>query len=114
MAIQINLVIDQGSKYTGIVEVLNDDGTPFDLTGYTGYSQMRKSYFTNSYHVIQCDIEGDPVNGELRLTLLPSVSNSIRAGRYVYDVEIHGSDDDDVKRVVEGIITLTPQVTKSV
>ena len=112
MAVEINFVVDQGSKFTGVVAVENEDGTEFDLTGYQAFSQMRKSYYTNTYHEIIAEVEGDPLNGEIRLSINPSVTDSIRAGRYVYDVEVHGSDVEDKKRVVQGIITISPQVTR--
>ena len=112
MAVQINFMVDQGSKFTGVVSVIDDDGSSFNLTGYTPFSQMRKSYYTNTSIDIECEVEGDPVNGEIRLTITPSVTNGIRAGRYVYDVEVHGADVDDVKRIAEGIITVSPQVTR--
>nr|UBK24623.1 phage tail protein [Marine bacteriophage MC1] len=113
MAIEINFIVDQGSKFTGVIDVRNEDCSPFDLTGYTAYSQMRKSYYTNTYYDIEASVEGDPVNGEIRITINPSVTENIRAGRYVYDVEVHsGTDLEDKKRVVQGIITITPQVTR--
>lgn len=115
MAKQENLLVDQGTTFSKIVNVVNDDGTAFDLTGFTPMSQMRKSYYTNTSHEITAEVEGDPTNGQVKLLLLPSTTNSIRAGRYVYDLEVHNDADPDVvKRVIEGIVTLTPQVTKTV
>lgn len=115
MAKQVNILVDQGATFTKIVDVTNEDGTPFDLTGFSASSQMRKSYFTNTSHEITAEVEGDPTNGQVKLTLLPSVTNSIRAGRYVYDLEVHNDSDPDVViRVIEGIVTLTPQVTRPV
>ena len=113
MANQLNLVVDQGATFTKVVDVTDDDGTPFDLTGFSASSQMRKSYFTNTSYEITAEVHGDPTDGQLKLTLLPCVTNTIRAGRYVYDLEVH-SDSDEVLRVIEGIVTLTPQVTRPV
>ena len=45
------------------------------------------------------------------LTLSSSATGSLTAGRYVYDVEIT-SDAAVVSRVVEGIVTVNPQVTR--
>ena len=114
MAIQSNLIIDQGSKFETITTIQNDDGTPYDLTGKTPYAQMRKSYYTSTAINITATVEGDPLNGQIKLTLIPSLTNSIKAGRYVYDVEVHDDvDTENVKRIMQGIITISPNVTKT-
>lgn len=113
MAININFVIDQGTKFSGIVTIQNEDGTVYNLTNKTPYSQMRKSYYTSTFHTITAAIEGNPLDGKIRLTLTAAESGIIKAGRFVYDVELHDDlDVDDVKRVLQGIITISPQVTQ--
>lgn len=113
MAVQVNFVVDQGTAFTAIATIENEDGSIFDLTGLTPYSQMRKSYYTNTSFDITAAVEGDPLNGDIKLSLLPTESNAIKAGRYVYDVEVHDGTGDYVKRVLQGIITVSPQVTKT-
>src|SRR6056297_2197459 len=106
MAISINFTVDQGAKFSGVVTIQNENGTIYDLTGKTPYSQMRKSYYTSSFHNIGAAVEGDPTLGKIRLTLTANESGTIKAGRYVYDVEVHDDiDTDDIKRVLQGIIT---------
>ena len=114
MATQVNFVVDQGTAFSAIAEIENEDGSIFDLTDLTPYSQMRKSYYTNTYIDIDVAVEGLASNGELKLSLSPVASSAIRAGRYVYDVEVHDVSGDYVKRVLQGIITISPQVTKPV
>ena len=43
MAITAYLDIDQGSDFTSVIELENNDGTPMDLRGFSVYSQFRKS-----------------------------------------------------------------------
>lgn len=113
MANAVNFVIDQGTLFEGIATIENEDQTVFDLTDMTPYSQMRRSYYTNTAFDIGVEVYGDPINGQIKLTLLPSQSNVLRAGRYVYDVEVHSDVDPNyTKRVLQGIITISPQVTK--
>lgn len=114
MAVQINFVVDQGTTFEAIATIQNEDGSIFNLTGLTAYSQMRKSYYTNTAIEISAEIDGDPIEGNIKLSMLPSVTNNIRAGRYVYDVEVHDATGDYVKRVLQGIITVSPQVTKPI
>ena len=114
MAVQINFVMDQGTTFEAVATIQNEDGSIFDLTDLTPQSQMRKSYFTNTFITITAAIDGDPTEGNVMLSLLPSETSSIRAGRYVYDVEVHNDDDTYVKRVLQGVITVSPQVTRTV
>lgn len=113
MSKQINLTVDQGTTFSHIFDVLNPDGTPFDLTGFTAYSQMKKSYFTSTFHNLTVSVEGAATDGKLKLTILPSTTDPLRAGLYVYDIEIHSDADPElINRVAEGTITLSPQVTR--
>lgn len=114
MSVQINFVVDQGTTFSATATIQNEDGSIFDLTGLTAHSQMRKSYYTKTSIEITANVDGDPVDGNIKLTLLPNITNNIRAGRYVYDVEVHDVTGDYVKRVLQGIITVTPQVTKPI
>ena len=112
MATHVNLTMDQGTTFEAIVTVSNEDGSLFDLTDLTASSQMRKSYYTNTFITITATVDGDPENGDVKLSLLPVETDSIKAGRYVYDVEVRNGDDTYVKRVIQGVITVSPQVTK--
>lgn len=113
MAVQVNFVVDQGTAFGAVATIQNEDGSIFNLTGLTPYSQMRKSYYTNTSFDITAAVEGDPLEGNIKLSLLPAQSNLIKAGRYVYDVEVHDGSGEYVKRVLQGIITISPQVTKT-
>ncbi len=113
MAIAINFVLDQGTTFEAIATIENETGTIFDMTGLSPYCQMRKSYYTTNAIDVTAEVLGDPVNGEIKLSLLPSETDPIRAGRYVYDVEVRNSTGDYVKRVLQGVITVNPQVTRT-
>lgn len=114
MATIINLVVDAGTSFEAIITLESEDGTIFDLTGLVPYSQMRRSYYTSSYIDIAAEVYGDPVDGQVRLSMIPSVTQTIKPSRYVYDVEVHNPNDVDfVKRLIEGIITVYPSVTRT-
>jgi hypothetical protein len=108
MASTANIVIDQGTTFSTTLTLTNDDGTDKDLTDYTVTSQIRKSYYTNTY----TDFTTAKVNleGEITLSLTATQTSALKAGRYVYDVEI--ASDAETVRVVEGIVTVTPEVTR--
>lgn len=111
MAIYANIPIDQGSDYTSTVTVNNTDGLPFDLTGYTARGQIRKSYASTtfvSFTVVVADYAG----GQLQISLARGLSAAMKAGRYLYDVEIVNVSTGAVTRVIEGQIEINPRITQ--
>jgi hypothetical protein len=109
MAIKTNIVIDQGSDYEVSVNVKDANNTPIDLAGYTGAAQMRKHYTSLTSHSFGVNITA--LTGEVTLSMPANTSNLISPGRYVYDCELTSISNTKI-RIVEGIVTVTPQVTR--
>jgi len=112
MAAVANLNIDQGASFSSAVTVKNADGSAFNLTGYTAAAKMALGYSsTRTRTTITTTIAGDPTTGVITLSLTPTQTAALNApARYVYDVEVTATDSS-VTRVIEGIITVRPQVT---
>lgn len=104
-----NLYIDQGTTFSLSIAVNDQNGDPKDLTDYTAASQMRKSYYTNTAINFTADVTL-PEDGEVTISLTAEETSAIKAGRYVYDIEI--SNPDETVRVLEGIVVVNPEVTK--
>jgi len=108
-----DIVVDQGSDYTLEVTVKDDDSSVSDLTGYSARAQLRpkraSSTLTASFI---CTIADDPTTGKIEMTLSNSVSKDIAAGSYYYDLEIYTSSDAIVKRILQGKVTVTQEVTR--
>ena len=111
MATVRNLVIDQGTSYSITITVSDANGNALNLSGYTVSGQMRKSYGAIGYVSFTTVINSPSTDGEITISLAPNATSALRAGRYVYDIEIVGSDTK-VTRVLEGIVTITPEVTR--
>lgn len=111
MASISNLFVDQGADYSNIITVAATSGAPLDLTGYTVKSQMRKSYTSSTYYNFTASIY-DAVNGKVRIQLTAAQSTLITPGRYLYDIELT-SGSGAKTRVIEGIVTVTPEITKT-
>jgi hypothetical protein len=109
MAVVSNLVLDQGADFSVTVYFNQEAGIPKDLTGWTSRSQLRKSYYSTSATTISSNIS-DASNGEITLSLTANTTANIKAGRYVYDLEVVNAAS--VLRVIEGIITVMPEVTR--
>jgi hypothetical protein len=108
MAAKINIVMDQGAYFNTSFTIVGDDDMPVDFTNYTANSQMRKTYTSSTSYAFQVVCSN---LGVINLSMSAATTNTISAGRYVYDVEVE--DSDNIRsRIVEGIVTVTPQVTR--
>jgi hypothetical protein len=110
MAVKANITIDQGTSFETTLDVTDDNGDPINLTGYTGAAQMRKHYTSSNSYAFVVSI--NPTAGVVTLTMNAATSGAITAGRYVYDCELTSSATTTISRVLEGIVTVTPQVTR--
>jgi hypothetical protein len=110
MAQRSNLYVDAGSTYNTIITVAASNGQALDLTGYSVASQMRKSYQSSTYHAFTASVY-DATAGKIRLQLTDEQSGAIPMGRWLYDVEIE-SPTGARTRVIEGIVTVNPQITQ--
>lgn len=112
MSAYVELFVDQGTTFNTVIN-LNDDttNTPINVYGYSANSQMRRSYYSANISAnITCSFS-NTANGELTLSLTPGETANLRPGRYVFDVKTT-DPYNTVSRVLEGIITIIPQVTR--
>lgn len=110
MAAITNFIIEQGATFTTTVTVKAADATAFNLTGYTPRAQMRKSYYSSTKTDFTAVITGAATDGKVTLSLTAAQTALLTDGRYVYDIEI--DNNTSVFRVLEGMVTVSPNVTK--
>ena len=110
MAAVSNLAIDQGTTFSVTITVTDDTGSARNLTNYTARSQMRKSYYTTANTAFTANLL-NPSDGTITLDLSATQTSALKAGRYVYDVELV-SNTATVERIIEGIVTIYPEATK--
>ena len=112
MAATANLRIDQGASFSSDVTVKDNTGTVFNLTGYTAAAKMALGFASTRTRVAMTTTISDPTTGVITLSLTADQTTALEApARYVYDVEITNTSDSTVTRVIEGIITTSPNVT---
>lgn len=104
-----NIYIDQGTTFSLSIGVNDQNGDPKDLTDYTAAAQMRRSYYTNTSIDFTAEVSL-PLDGEVTISLTAAQTTAIKAGRYVYDIEIES--EEETVRVLEGIVVINPEVTK--
>lgn len=101
--------MDQSATYNAIISVNSNTGLPLNLSGYTGFSEIKKTYSsinTTSSFIVTVNA----VAGHIILSMDANTSGNIVAGRYVYDVRVVDGSGN-YTRIVEGILTVTPAVS---
>lgn len=111
MANQVELFCDQGTDFSYQLDLSNDDGSAINVANYTFSSSIRKSYYSSGVTANLTVTVLSAANGNVQLSLNSATTANIKAGRYLYDVKM--IDDSSVThRIIEGIITVYPQITK--
>lgn len=107
------LFLEQGTTFNTLISLDDVYGQSYNLQNYSASSQMRKSYYSsNATAVFSTTVNG--LNGEILISLNANQTANIAPGRYVYDILIYNSSDaaNTTVRVLEGIINVTPRVTR--
>jgi hypothetical protein len=107
MATKANIVIDQGTTFNTTISLTDDAGDPLDLSVYSANGQIRKWYTSSNSTNFTITLSG----GDLYLSLNSASTANLSAGRYVYDVILR-DNSNTITRVVEGMVTVTPRVSR--
>lgn len=112
MAIFKELYVDQGATFSqNITLTLETTNTSINIAGYTFSSQMRRSYYSSNITAnLVCTIM-DSANGIVNISLPSSNTANIPSNRYVFDTKAL-SPANVTTRILEGMITVTPGVTR--
>jgi len=112
MPAYVELYMDQGATFNNVI-YLTDDITSanINLASYSVISQMRYSYYTSNVTAnLSCEVT-NPDEGEITMSLDKANTAIIKPGRYVFDMMIAAPSDEGT-RVLEGVIIVTPGVSR--
>ena len=110
MAAKADILVDQGTTFNTQLNLSDDNGQPINLSGYTVTAQIRRWYTPANAISFSTSIP-QPNTGIIQLSLDANTTAGMYYGRYVYDVLTINSSNV-ITRVVEGILTVTPEVTQ--
>jgi len=106
-----NLYIEQNSDFAASISINDVFGNLYDLQHCTANSQIRKSYYSsNATATFTTSINA--ANGTISLSLTSATTSNIAPGRYVYDTTIRQTSSGEVTRILEGIVDVSPSVTR--
>ena len=114
MSARKDFTIDQGS-FTRIAFVLSGKDAALDLTDYSAAMQIRRFSFSQEAQDTLTTCNGrlkiDGPAGRITATFGAEDTEAYKPEQYLYDLEIQ-APNGEIKRVVEGVITVTPEITK--
>jgi hypothetical protein len=110
MAGFVELTIEQGANFSTVINLKDSTNATLNLSGYSVASQMRKSYYSTTATEFSISIT-ELTTGEITMTMPSATTANLTPGRYVYDVLITSSTGVKT-RIIEGIITIMPSVTR--
>lgn len=116
MAQYEEFTVDQGSDVTIQLELVDTTGAKKNLNGHTVTAKLKKNYNSDSSDTTAFTSNiTQYTNGIATISLTNSTTDTLKPGRYVYDVELSHQDSSSntiVERILEGRIQVTPSVTK--
>jgi hypothetical protein len=110
MSLIYTLNIDAGATFTRQFEYLNDDGTPFDLEGFTALFQIRLKPDTEL--ILETVPEIDLETAMVSLTLTAEETALLTEPDYVYGLELIHESGEPVIRLVGGTCLISPEVVR--
>lgn len=106
------LFLEQGASFNTSITLDDVNGEAFNLISYSASSQMRKSYYSsNAAATFTVTTGADPTLGVITISLDSANTANVYPGRYLYDVYL--TSGEGRVRVLEGIVNVMPQVTKT-
>ncbi len=104
------MYVNFAKEQTDIKVALCRYGNVLDLTGYTVAGQIRKTY-SSSTAVDFTAAVSQATNGVVTISLSSGQTGGMKAGRYVYDVEVTSSESQ-VTSIIEGQVEINLKITE--
>lgn len=106
-----NQDINAGENWNAEIVLAFSTGAPRDLTGHTLASGIKRHYKSVGHKETMGITILDAVNGKIKFHLTNAQTSNLKSGKYLYDVELTNDATTEKERVIEGTITVRPEVT---
>jgi hypothetical protein len=121
MSMVYNPVVYKNSTWSIDITLMQSDGTPYILTGFTGQSQIRASYDAVTALASPTVTIVNPTAGTIRISMtvvqtaaldVTSTATPPRPALPVWDALLANTDRSIVFPIVSGSVTVKPGVTQ--
>ncbi len=111
-----NFFVYRGATFSEQIEWKDENGVAIDLTGFTARMHMRDTLeATTPFLTLTTENGGITLGGAagtVDLLASAAATSAISATSGVYDLELVASDGVTVTRLLEGLVTISPEVTR--
>ena len=107
-----NISINQGESYNLDATLTNSTGANVNLSGYSLRGQVRYSYGSTGVLLNLSPTITSAISGAINVNLTPTQTAELPTTIAVYDIESYVSGDSVVNRVLNGLFTISPEVTR--
>lgn len=110
MSGKLDLTIEQGSTFSRTITIKDSSNVVVDISTDTFAGQVRKRHQSGTVEASFTFTITDGANGEVTATISATDTASMDPGDFVYDIE--WTSGSTVTRLLEGVATVTPEVTR--
>lgn len=112
-AAKYNLYVEQGTTFSKTITWKDSVGNPIDLTGYSAELQIRASVESTTTFLSLTSTAGITLQpaGLISILITPAQTRTINARKGIYDLELT-APGGTVRRLLEGKVTFSPEVTR--
>jgi hypothetical protein len=113
MAAYQDLYLDKGTDFSETLNLTDDYGNSYVLTGFSVSSKAKTSYITSNVAINFATSITDAANGAISLSANSAVTSNVvpnNVGKLVYDVVLTDAYGKKT-RILEGQIFVSPNVT---
>lgn len=111
-----NFYVYRGATFSEQIEWKDENGTPVNLIGFTARLHMRDTLeATTPFLTLTTENGGIALGGTagtVDLLASAAATSAISATSGVYDLELVAGDGVTVTRLLEGLVTISPEVTR--
>lgn len=107
-----NISINQGESYNLDATLISSSGTSVNLSGYYLRGQARYSYGSTGVLLDLSPTITSATGGTIKVSLTPAQTASLPITVAVYDIESYVSGESTVNRVLNGLFSISPEVTR--
>lgn len=112
MAGRYDVTVDAGATFSTVFTYKDANGVPIDLTGYTAQAMLRDDPYSQAAAALTLTPTIDGPNGTVTLAMTAAETSTLTLDRYVYAIELTASGGEPVIRLVEGTMTMSPEVVR--
>ena len=105
----VNITIEQGADFASSFTITNSDGTVFNLLDNSAVAKLKKFPESTTSYSFSTSITVS--TGKIILSMTDTVTSTIPAGRYYYDILLTNTVTGLKTRVIEGMALVSAAIS---